>query len=97
MNVDFNFFDPKSQVKKKLKKKAMDIWQESWFNSTKGRVMREFFDRPKKLKGDIFLNQIFAGHGIFKTYQNGFSGKTEKGNCGADKGDAKHLFLEGGI
>ncbi|GBL72202.1 hypothetical protein AVEN_115181-1 [Araneus ventricosus] len=45
----------------------------------------------------VSYESIFAGHGIFQTYQNKFFGKSEKCNCGADKRDAKHLLLECGL
>ncbi|GBN28650.1 hypothetical protein AVEN_185861-1 [Araneus ventricosus] len=91
------FFDSEAQVKTKLKKKKLwTFGRKDRLTLQKVELRGNFFDKVdlKRLKGDFFLNQIFTAHGIFKTYQNRFFGKSEECNCEADKEDAQHLLLE---
>ncbi|GBN93797.1 hypothetical protein AVEN_219919-1 [Araneus ventricosus] len=73
------FFDTtKAEIKYESKRQALSLWQERWTLSQKGSTTKKFISKVslKRVKGDFYINQIYTGHGIFRTYQNRFFDKS---------------------
>ncbi|GBN53948.1 hypothetical protein AVEN_19106-1 [Araneus ventricosus] len=90
------FFDmTKAEIKLESKRKAISLWQDRWALSPKGITTKKCFSKVslKRVKGDFFINQIYTGHGIFRTYQNRFFNKSIECHCGEAIGDADHVLL----
>ncbi|GBN35959.1 hypothetical protein AVEN_54231-1 [Araneus ventricosus] len=93
--VDAFFDTTKAEIKYESKRQALSLWQERWSLSRKGTITKKFFSKVslKRVKGDFYINQVYTGHGIFRTYQNRFFGKSIECHCGEAVGDAEHVLL----
>ncbi|GBN32880.1 Putative protein in type-1 retrotransposable element R1DM [Araneus ventricosus] len=93
--IDICFGETKSEIKSSVKNKMMQRWQDRWNSSKNGGVTRSFFGEVclRRVKGDFYLNQVFTGHGIFRTHQSRFYNKPIECQCGAEVGDTAHVLL----
>ncbi|GBN08431.1 hypothetical protein AVEN_128653-1 [Araneus ventricosus] len=93
--IDICFGETKSEIKLLAKNKMIQCWQDRWNSSKKGKVTRSFFSKVclNRVKGDFYLNQIFTGHGIFRTHQSRFFNKSIGCQCGRGVGDITHVLL----
>ncbi|GBM63835.1 hypothetical protein AVEN_193635-1 [Araneus ventricosus] len=93
--VDAFFDTTKAEIKYESKRQALSLWQERWTLSRKGTITKKFFSKVslKRVKGDFYINQIYTGHGIFRTYQNRFFDKSIECHCGEAVGDVEHVLL----
>ncbi|GBN08405.1 hypothetical protein AVEN_84232-1 [Araneus ventricosus] len=67
--IDVYFHVTKSEIKLDGKRKAIGLWHDRWSSSKNGKTTRKFFGKVclKRVKGDFYINQIYTGHGIFRT------------------------------
>ncbi|GBL74620.1 Putative protein in type-1 retrotransposable element R1DM [Araneus ventricosus] len=93
--VDVFFDTTKAEIKFDSKRQALSLWQERWTLSRKGTITKKFFNKVslKRVKVDFYINQIYTGHGIFRTYQNRFFDKSIECHCGEAVGDAEHVLF----
>ncbi|GBM87486.1 hypothetical protein AVEN_211637-1 [Araneus ventricosus] len=93
--VDAFFGTTKAEIKYESKRQALSLWQERWTLSRKGTITKKFFSKVslKRVNGDFYINQVYTGHGIFRTYQNRFFDKSIECQCGEAVGDAEHVLL----
>ncbi|GBN16345.1 hypothetical protein AVEN_248089-1 [Araneus ventricosus] len=94
--IDFYFCKTKQQRKTKVRKNISQNWQILWVHSSKGKQVKELFDKvdEKRMLGEFYLNRIITGHGAFITYQNRFFGKSPWCLCGKDEGTVEHTILK---
>jgi len=65
---------PLSYVKRNLKNKSIQQWEQRWISSTKGAITKQFFPRVIDRLNNTLLNlnyittQFFSGHGSFNEY-----------------------------
>lgn len=85
---------PASFLKKTLKRQTLELWQERWSVSTKGRRTFDFFSSPSttRLEGNPLISWFLTGHGPFQSYLFRFHlRETELCVCG-DAGSPDHYL-----
>ncbi|GBO11477.1 Putative protein in type-1 retrotransposable element R1DM [Araneus ventricosus] len=94
--IDCLFHETRTETRLRVKQNMIQSWQTRWDSSKNGKVTREFFKKVcvKRVQGDFYLNQIYTGHGIFRTHQYRFFSKTNVCHCGDEIGDMQHVLLE---
>ncbi|GBN40983.1 hypothetical protein AVEN_71266-1 [Araneus ventricosus] len=94
--IDCLFHETRTKIRLKSKQDMIKSWQNRWDSSKNGRATREFFKKVcvRRVKGDFYLNQIYTGHGVFRTHQHRFFGKTNVCHFGDEIGDMQHVLLE---
>ncbi|KAJ4442557.1 hypothetical protein ANN_04144 [Periplaneta americana] len=95
---------PMSYVKKRLKERVINEWNDYWVRSTKGALTRELYFptiydtvNSKLMQPNFVLTQFLSGHGKFGSYFERFNVETESVNiCACDDSlqRVKHLLFE---
>ncbi|GBM15698.1 hypothetical protein AVEN_262872-1 [Araneus ventricosus] len=93
--IECSFHETRTKIRLNIKRNMIMSWQNRWDSSKNGEETREFFRKVciRRVKGDFYLNQIYTGHGVFRTPQNRFFGKTNTCHCGNEIGDVQHVLL----
>lgn len=89
------------QCKKFLAEKMMNVWQDRWDQSDKGRITHEFIPNVRfvreheRFAPGLFLGYVLTGHGSMDEFlfRRGLS-ETPTCLCGAPREDVKHLLRE---
>jgi hypothetical protein len=94
---------PNSYVKKIIRNRNIEIWNERWRNSSTGSQTRQFipsveyrFKIKNHFKTDYVLTQFLTGHGKFNAYLNRFHIKSNSfcDKCGANEENVSHIIFD---
>jgi hypothetical protein len=94
---------PVSFVKKLINDKVLEIWEQSWFETSKAAHTKSFFpsvkyrrDCKKYFICDFYICQLITNHGRFNHYLKRFNiNNCEYCNvCNAKVDDASHVIFE---
>ncbi len=92
-----------SYVKKIIRNRNIQIWNERWLNSSTGSQNRQFIPSVEyrlkiynHFKTDYVLTQFLSGHGKFNTYLNRFPIKSNSicDKCGANEQNVLHIIFD---
>jgi ribonuclease HI len=79
-------------VKDKLRKRALEVWQNRWETEERGRHTARIFPKVStwRLEGDYWRNQLLTNHGGFPAYFRRFNVKLSNCRCGVSHADGVH-------